>query len=289
MYYVNVEALHYHEPAKPQQCVVNVLSTFHPLTQPDVAVLALLYHVQYHLQLGINPTVMYVTPQFLPALFRSQGVQVLLASGHLHFVLWDDFPGIDLGPELGPYWSQGLQYSHGLLWNWGTGCYTAFTDLDEYLTYDDMAHQSLISHLHKLSSNFSRVVLVRQNMLCASCHVSDFQSWFGEQHSARPIELYNTTGIIHTNLFGKQIVHPSWVYGWNVHRGWDFPGGPPKLVPESVWVRHIVNMSTLESDVRPNHEFWHTLVGIYIGDLVIIKAIVIGLITSEVLAECVVH
>ena len=235
---LSAETARYHDPTDTQHCMANVLSTFHPATQPHLAVAALLLHLQYHSKIGVHQTLMYVTSQFLPALYGSHEVRALIASGSLHLIPWHDFPEWT-GNE---YWSQNLQYNHGILWTWGTGCYASLTDLDEYLTYDTMQTQSVVSVLHTFG-NFSRVELVRNQMICAACKPDEFHTWFGTHSESHPIDLYPMKGIVDPDLFGKHIVHPHWVYGWNVHRGDDFPWSPPPVKGgDTMWLRHMANM-----------------------------------------------
>ena len=255
-HYVDHDPLYYYAPQDKSHCVTTLLNALQPRTEPRVALAALLFHVHYHLRLGVHLTVMYTTPEFLPTLLASREVRALLASNNLQFLLWEDFPEIENrieGSETtfwGSYFSQNLQYNHGLLWNWGRGCYVAVIDLDEYITFNGMHSQSLGSALQSLSSNFSRLHMFRHNVVCSTCVTGETQSeqqyWFGRRHDAHPIELYevNASGAS-LHLQGKHIVHPSYVYAWNVHVGRDMPGSPPAVEGDgTIWLRHVINLFT---------------------------------------------
>lgn len=71
-------------------------------------------------------------------------------------------------------------------------------------------------------------------------------------NTAVPHCMYSLNTTINPAYFGKQVVHPSYVYGRNVHRGKDFPESPPHINPGGfTWLRHFVNLFHTRGNDKP--------------------------------------
>lgn len=264
-YFRNLEAPEVPPPNVGPDKTLLLLSSFYyepPGGSYALAAQLLVHHVRHHLGMGLAGEIVYVQHHYSAELLKNQELLEYVRRGQLQIVVWDSFPKYDT-PGF-PTTDQPLQYSHGLLENWGRGLRILVGDVDEFLVTPQPGN---ITSVLACTGWPDQARLRRFDVMCSGPRCpgdgeSEADLWRSpEKYPLRHYNLIDRTAM--STFFGvlpKVIISPERVQHFYVHEGVVVPGGTDVDVPEEcAFMVHVLCLYSKRSEKVNFHldTSWH--------------------------------